>query len=102
MWAAERRYGVTEPDWLTTLEARQMLQFVENSLTGRKSRLLACVCCETYRRHFRDQELQSAIEVACLTAESAGVSREREAAVERIDAIDFRNSPWDDERVAAI
>jgi hypothetical protein len=93
---------MTEAEWLTTLEAHEMLNLVGGRLSARKSRLLAAACCETYRRYFRADGCLAAIETACQTADEAGANSEREAAFAQVQEQADLEGPYDGYNIAAI
>jgi hypothetical protein len=71
---------MTEVEWRTCEDPRQLLNFLKRKTSDRKLRLFACACCNLYSSNFRDESEMQALEVAERYAEGLANEAEREEA----------------------
>lgn len=75
---------MTESDWFTCIEPRDMLHFLRNKSTDRKVRLFACACCRRVWEVLSEPACRAAVEVAEAfadgDADGAELGQAREAA----------------------
>ncbi len=71
-----RKKVMTEGEWEETLDPSVMLAYVQNHVSERKIRLLACGCCRHIWEHLPDQRSRRAVEVAERYADQLATPRE--------------------------
>ena len=71
---------MTEADWLACRDPEEMLVFLAERASPRKSCLFACGCCRRVIRHLRAKESRRAVEVAEAFADGLASEEELEKA----------------------
>ena len=70
---------MTEADWLTCTDPRQMLEFLRGKASQRKLRLFACACCRLVWHLLLDERSRAAVEAAERFADGRLTESDRQA-----------------------
>jgi hypothetical protein len=85
---------VTEAEWLACEDPMRLFAHFRRHATKRKSRLLACGLCETYRRDFTDQRSWQAIEIGYRIADGVVNEAERVRAFSEVEQVAIETDGW--------
>lgn len=58
------QWGMTEPEWLTSTDPREMLEYMRGKAGDRKVRLFAVACCLRVWKSLKHDEFRKAVEAA--------------------------------------
>lgn len=85
---------MTEAEWLASDDPRRMFTHFRRHATKRKSRLLACGLCETYRRDFTEQASWQAVEIGYRIADGEEDEAERMRAFAEAEKVAIEIDGW--------
>jgi hypothetical protein len=85
---------MTELEWLTSVTALPMLEYLRGKVSDRKLRLIACACCRRVWDCFKEEKVPSEVALSERYAECQASKRELKAARSRLGARGGYSAAW--------